>query len=428
MIIDFSISNYRSIYEKVTLSMQAAKLTGKEDTRQNVFISERYPNLFVLKSAVIYGPNASGKSNLLSALAYFIGFIVDSTDNKFEQELFQRPFKLNNTALSEPTSFEIAFIARDGIRYTYGFSYDKNGIIEEYLYSYGTKETKLFVRKKGEKIQFSSHFRGEKKVLEDQLLNNHLLLSKAANSNYSIVQPAYAYFLNNFSFFPSIIGPDFSDDYLSSRSAMEYDSFFKNNIINFLKVADTGIEGLEVKEEKVSFIMGGNPDGTLDEREYMEEDISVIHVAYDEIGNQERVIWRLTQESSGTIKLFEVAKPVMEVLRKGGVLIIDEINTSLHPLISGFIVQLFNSSKSNPKNAQLIFTTHDVTLLNKDLFRRDQIWFTEKNRRQMTELFSLNAFDKKEVRWDIPFDRWYLSGRFGALPNIQEFKWSGDEA
>jgi hypothetical protein len=209
---------------------------------------------------------------------------------------------------------------------------------------------------------------------------------------------------------------------------MEYDSFFKNNIINFLKVADTGIEGLEVKEEKVSFIMGGNPDGTLDEREYMEEDISVIHVAYDEIGNQERVIWRLTQESSGTIKLFEVAKPVMEVLRKGGVLIIDEINTSLHPLISGFIVQLFNSSKSNPKNAQLIFTTHDVTLLNKDLFRRDQIWFTEKNRRQMTELFSLNAFDKKEVRWDIPFDRWYLSGRFGALPNIQEFKWSGDEA
>ena len=386
--------------------MLATKLTAKENTKENYFSPKTYPNIQVLKSAVIYGPNASGKTNVLRSLFFFIHFILDSTDYKFHEELFRRHFVFYKNALEEPTTFEITFIADDHIRYKYGFSYNKQDILEEHLYSYASsKETKLFVRKKGEKIQFSSQFRGEKKILEDQLLHNNLLLSKAANSNYHLMQGIYAYFRANFYF--SLYNNDESDSVSQTSTSMiamrAGDESFSKTMVDLLKVADSGIEGLELTEKF--------------------DEIYAIHRLYDESGNWEPVGWDLDQESSGTIRLFHLLGPIINILQKGSILVIDEINNGLHPSISEFIVKLFNSPESNPKNAQLIFTTHDVTLLNKHLFRRDQVWFTEKNNLGRTELFSLSSFDKKEVRWDVPFDRWYLSGRFGALPNIQDIKW-----
>ena len=423
MIIDFSVSNFRSIYEKVSLSMLASKLTGKEDTKENYFYPERYKNFPILKSAVIYGANASGKSNLLKALAVFRSFIINSTDAKFGEGLEQEPFRLHKIALDEPTSFEMMFITKDHIRYKYGFSYDKQDILEEYLYSYASlKETKLFVRKKGEKIQFSSQFRGEKKVLEDQLLNNILLLSKAANSNYLMMQDVYSYFKDNFLIFDS----NYDSDYRFSNKISVQDEVFKKGIIDFLKVADTGIEGFNSTKEEVPENLLKIADRHPELKDHLLEsagyDTDVFHRIPADAGTNELVKWDLEEESSGTIKLFAMAGPMIDILQKGGVLIIDEINNGLHPLISEFIVRLFNNPQNNPKNAQLIFTTHDTTLLNKHLFRRDQIWFTEKNNLARTQLFSLGSFDKKEVRWDVPFDRWYLSGRFGALPTIADLQ------
>ncbi|HTA26898.1 MAG TPA: ATP-binding protein [Bacteroidia bacterium] len=415
MIIEFSVQNFRSIYDKVTLSMLASKLTGKEATLDNIFYHENYPNIPLLKSAVIYGANASGKSNVLKSLEFFKDFIIDSTDYKFAQPLPHEPFRLNRKGPTEPSYFQIDFIARDKIRYIYSFKFDENEVVEESLSSFSSrKETRLFFRKKGEKINFSSSFKGEKKVLEDQLLANNLLLSKAANSNYEQLQIVYTYFngLNIFLEHPK--GGEFS-----KKKSIE-DDYFKKYITEFLRVADTGIDSFEIKTEK-------KHTGLIDFNSILKVfnfssplyDIEVIHYTSDDY-KPKQVRWDMAEESAGTRKLFDLAGYIIEILYKGDILVFDEINKSLHPHLSKFIIDLFHNKKTNPKNAQLIFTTHDVSLLTSELFRRDQIWFTEKNNKNMTELYSLGSFDKKDVRKDVPFDKWYLSGRFGAIPILGE--------
>jgi len=415
MIIEFSVQNFRSIYDKVTLSMLASKLSSKEATLDNVFYHENYPNLPLLKSAVIYGANASGKSNLLKSLVLFKDFIINSTSNKFGDKLPYEPFRLLTKATKEPICLEMDFIAWDNIRYVYGFKIDEYEVLEEYLSAFNSrKETKLFVRRKGERIQFSSSFKGEKKILEEQLLKNTLLLSKAANNNYEQMQVVYSYFTNAISIIP------FDNNPITTSFLAYTDSKFRKYLTDFLKAADTGIEGVEVERD----ILQRYSSNELDNMPWNYTTNYRINVAHKSIdnSNSEKIFWSLSEESEGTQKIYHIVAPVIETLNTGGILIIDEISSSLHPDIVGrLIIELFNNKKTNPKNAQLIFTTHDVSLLTSELFRRDQIWFTEKNNKGMTELYSLGSFDKKEVRKDIPFDKWYLSGRFGALPNIQEF-------
>ncbi len=418
MIIEFSVQNFRSIYDKVTLSMMAAKLTGKEATLDNIFYHENYPNIPLLKSAVIYGANASGKSNVLKALHFFKNSVVNSTDNKFGEELDYQPFRLLKDAPKEPSCFEMDFIAQDGIRYIYGFKATVKEVLEEYLSIFTSrKETKLFIRKKGEKIQFSSSFKGEKKVLEEQLLKNNLLLSKAANSNYQQLQIIYTYFSHHINLTDEIKGTTYySHEYYeakfyTAKKINENDSFTKR-VIDILRSADTGIENFKVKKYEDNGALFSIGD-------YY--DIEVMHTYFDNESSLS-VTWPLAEESEGTQKLFELTGVILDILDNGETLIFDEINNSLHPHLSKFIIDLFHNKKTNPKNAQLIFTTHDATLLTKENFRRDQVWFTSKNEKGMTQLYSLGDFDKKEVRWDIPFDRWYLTGRFGAVPNIQDYK------
>jgi len=404
----------------MSFSLLATKLTGKDATHKNYFKPEKYKQLPILKSAVIYGANASGKTNLLKAMGFFQQFIIDSTDLKFGEELPYQPFKLFKSANSEPSSFEMEFISKDEIRYIYKFSYDQVDILEEQLISFATrKPTELFYRKKGESIRFSSSFKGPKRSLEEQLQNNHLLLSKAANSNFEQVHHVYSYFSDNI----HILNSNFNSNLFSKKSSFEND-YYRKHIIDFLKIADTGIDSFEVLRKDIGEVKGfdGFPEAI---KQRLAEDFSyqtnVVHYTCDD-GDPEPVKWSMEEESSGTIKLFALAGPIIDILNNGHVLIFDEINNSLHPLISEFIVQLFNSEDANPKNAQLIFTTHDTTLLNKNTFRRDQVWFIEKNQCGVSQLYSLCAFDKKEVRWDVPFDKWYLSGRFGALPIIKDFK------
>lgn len=420
MLIEFSVSNFRSISERITLNLLATRLTGKEATHSNYFKAEKYKSLPILKSAVVYGANASGKSNLLRAMLFFQQFILNSTNKKHGEELLHQPFKLSKKNVDEPSVFEMEFIANDGIRYVYGFSFNRMDILEEHLVSFATrKPTDVFVRQKGEPIRFSSSVKGQKKSLEEQLQNNHLLLTKAANSNFEQFHPIFSYFFENLNIFTN----SFSNNSFSKKRSYE-DEYFKKYINEFLKVADTGIDSFEVTKKEVGKLEGfGNIPENIKQR--LVEDLSyqtdVIHYTND-TETPEPIKWALDEESAGTIKLFALAGPIIDILNKGHILVFDEINNSLHPLISEFIVHLFNNAETNPKNAQLIFTTHDTTLLNKNSFRRDQIWFIEKNRMGMSQLYSLCAFDKKEVRWDVPFDRWYLSGRFGALPVIKDFK------
>jgi len=404
MIIEFSVSNFRSIYERVTLSMVAAKLTSKENTQDNIFEVERYKNLPLLKTAAIYGANASGKSNLLKAIDFFEEFLLNSTNLKLGDNITVVPFKLLKIAVNEPSIFEMDFIAHDENRYIYGFSVNESEVIEEHLISFSSsKPTEIFVRKKGEPIKFSSILKGHKKILEEQLQNNHLFLTKAANSNFEQLIPVYQYF-KQFNYTEK-------DGNFLMFSKFNKEVNFRKWLIKLLKTIDSSIENLVMQDLS---------------HELNKTELSIgyrIYVLHKLPGseNEDLIEWEFNEESDGTKKFLNWAYAVYSSLEIGFTFVCDELNNSWHPLITEFIINLFNNKETNPKNAQLIFTTHDSSLLSKDIFRRDQMWFVEKNKQGMSKLFSLADFDKKDVRWDIPFDKWYLSGRFGAIPNIQKF-------
>jgi AAA15 family ATPase/GTPase len=188
-------------------------------------------------------------------------------------------------------------------------------------------------------------------------------------------------------------------------------------VSQFLRIADTGIEAVQIYSKSVEMMFGGflqaNDQSTMLEAR-------VVHRAMGN-GDSKPIVWSMENESAGTRRLFSLTGPILDALAKGKVLFVDELDNHLHSLLSEMVVGLFNNAETNPLNAQLIFTTHDTSLLKKENFRRDQIWFIEKDHDGASRLFPLSAFDKKTVRWDIPFDRWYLSGRFGATPLIRDY-------
>ena len=420
MIISFEVQNFRSIYNPIRLDMLPSKMKGTQETEGNLLnISEH--KLKVLKSAVIFGANASGKSNILKAFEFFRLFVLNSIDLKLNQKIPFSPFRLFRVAENEPSVFTLEFLV-DANRYEYSFSIDETKVCEEYLVSYSSrKPSEVFSRKHGEPIKFNANFKGEKKSLESQLLDNQLLLTKGANNKFEPLMQIYEYFQKKFNVFTT----DFSDHSYSLKKAYEDDSFRKE-IVNFLKVADTGIEDFFVKKEEVDLssvkFAEAFPDelkSIIIERNYYNANVS--HTSCEIAGdnNPKDIFWPIDEESEGTQKLLAIAGPIIDILKKGSVLIFDEINNSLHPLISRFLVETFNNPERNPRGAQLIFTTHDVTLLDSELFRRDQIWLVEKNNCGFTDFQSLCGF---EIRKDAPLEKWYLAGRFGALPIISNFK------
>jgi AAA15 family ATPase/GTPase len=420
MIISFEVQNFRSIYNPIRLDMLPSKMKGTKETEYNLFEIPKH-KLKVLKSAVIFGANASGKSNILKAFEFFEMFILNSIDLKLNQKIPFNPFRLFRVAENEPSVFTMEFLV-DASRYEYSFSIDDTKVCEEYLISYSSrKPSEIFSRKHGESIKFNANFKGEKKSLESQLLDNQLLLTKGANNKFEPLMQVYEYFQKKFNVFTS----DFSDHSYSLRKSYEDDTFRKE-IVNFLQVADTGIEDFFVKKVEVDQSSIKFSDAFPDELKSMilenkSYQTSVSHVSCEKEGdtNHTDVLWPVDEESDGTQKLLAIAGPIIDILKKGSVLIFDEINNSLHPLISRFLVETFNNPENNPNGAQLIFTTHDVTLLDNELFRRDQIWLVEKNRCGFTDFQSLCGF---ELRKDVPLEKWYLSGRFGALPIITDFK------
>lgn len=404
MLIEFSVSNFLSFHNRASLSMVSSKPQGEAGLSKSIFFPTNYQDIPLLSSAAIYGANASGKTNLLLAIRAFRNLILRSTDRKLGELLAFTPFGLTRQSQHESTRFEMEFIAVDGVRYIYGFSYDWDSIVEEHLSSFANRRrADVFVREKGKPIKFGSSFKGHKKSLEDQLQGNHLLLTKAANSNFEQFFPIYHYFGTNC----ISLGSKFENSLFSRQQSFK-DPLFLEKISLFLRFADTGIDFIRVSKH---------------EEEGAKINTEVIHQTKGD-AVIEQISWPLERESSGTVRLFALAGPIIDVLDRGAVLFLDELNTHFHPRLSEGIVSLFNNPETNPKMAQLIFTTHDATLLNKDNFRRDQIWFVEKNANHETRLFSLSDFDKKEVRWDVPFDKWYLSGRFGAMPSINDLNFN----
>ena len=410
-----NVTNFRSFRDTQTFTLVKGK--GNE-LLENTFSIEGVKDLGLLNSAVIYGANASGKSNLLRSLRT-MKKVVTQTSQRGDK-LPVVPFKLDPTTLNQPSEFEVIFII-DGIRYQYGFSANEDKIFEEWLFAYPKgRAQKWFERIFNFETQnydwsFSSLLGGTKQLWKEATRENALFLSTAVQLNSEQLKPLFDWFDKKLKF--GDIG-GFSPGYSISLCVENK----KNDIMKFLRAADLNINDIEIKKEEF------NPS-TLpsDMPAFLKEllinnmkDGQVVDVRTAHLNNHNKaVFFDFEDESDGTKKLFAFAGPWMDVLKNGYVLFIDELHDNLHPKLVQFLVKLFHSKETNPKNAQLIFTTHETSILSQDVFRRDQIWFCERNKMQSTSLYPLSDFSPKKGKENL--ERSYLSGRYGALPFIRSF-------
>ena len=410
MLVDFTIKNYRSFKNESLFSMVAEK--KKEDIPNNLFNISEDSDISLLKTAVVYGANASGKSNLLLAFDTLKNFILNSTDLKLDQEIpYYKPFLLDVETRNQPMLFEIEFITAEPMRYRYSVEFDKTQIISEKLIFFPEKNGRNLFERDGVtgKYSWGRDLKGKKESLTGEVLKNVLFLSKAANNNESDerLRAIYRYFRTNFMFHTSADSSR-TEVYLTSLKMNDLSQKgFNESLIEFLKSADLGISSVRVRKEK-----------TIND---LSTKVDIGHRVFSRTNETgEDHFFQLQDESAGTIKMFDLAGKIIDTLRNGNVLIVDELDSSFHPLMSEYILSIFNDPVKNPKNAQLIVATHDAYLLDSEKLRRDQIWFVEKDKYGASNLYSLDEFEKSEVRKNVPFDRWYLSGRFGALPLIDK--------
>ena len=392
MIIQFTIGNFLSIKEQSTLSLAASALKDIQVSSEDILFNVGDTGFTLMKSAVIYGANASGKSNFIKAFDFFKWYVINSSkDIQAGERVNVESFRLNSGTADEPSYFEAIFCDEDN-QYRYGFEADNTIVHSEWLYQKSNKkrakEVELFYREK-DKFDIHSKFIVGKEVAGKKMVrSNALLLSVAAQFN----DPTSVEIMGWLNGTTIISGSN--DDKIWNLAAIQLDDVkMKQRIVEFSRYADLGIENIE----KV--------DNTI---------IST-HIQYDDEGNEIKFVtfpFR-KNESEGTIKYFSLAYPIIDALDNGKRLIIDEFDSKMHPLLTCRIIALFNSKETNPKNAQLIFTTHDTNLLSANIFRRDQIWFTQKDRYGATDLYSLAEY---KVRNDASFEKDYLSGKYGAIP------------
>ena len=399
MLIQFSVENYLSLKEKVVLSMLASNDT---EHIEHLITSKKKESY--LKAAVIYGANASGKSNVLNAFWFMVNYVLTSHEKQLHKPIDRIPFKFDKATLEKPSSFEVIFTI-DDIRYVYGFSATDKEVVEEYLYYYPNgRQAIIFERKNTNEYRFTVDV-DEQMTLRDRTSANKLYLSVASNWNYKKVVPVFGWFASC-----KILTKNSVADAYGVDAEQLRDDEYRSVIEAMLRVADFGIQSLQIREvENVKRL-------AKTEEEYI--NIDAIHLVQDEDGNTHPFALNMTEESDGTNSYFKLVGIVKNVLDKGGLLVADEMDAHLHPLLMKHLVMLFNSETYNPNGAQLIFTSHNTNLLDLDVLRRDQIWFTEKDEKCVaTDLFSLYDFS---VRKDAKVEKGYLIGRYGAIPFIKE--------
>jgi len=424
MLIEFSVSNFRSIRERQTLTLAKSKRKEPDILNENSFSNSDLTGLELLRSCAVYGPNAAGKSNLLLALRVMAQVVEESaTDMRRGDKLPVQAFRLDAATREAPTEFEVVFISQ-GVRYQYGFAARKEKVIEEWLIAFPKGRAQhWFARQWDEKKdkyqwQMGNSLQGKKQLWMESTRSNALFLSTAVQLNSQQLQPVYDWFDNTLRM-ASVSGwaPGFTASLCDKKE-------YKAKVMDFLKAADIDIDDVIVK--KKVFDSGDLPDDITEEfcsqickdlegKEIVAE-LNTVH--FDNEGKPVVFDFR-ENESDGTQKLFSFAGPWLDTLENGYVLIIDELHDNLHPKLVRFLVQLFHSDKTNPNNAQLVFTTHETSILSSEIFRRDQVWFCEKDQAWATQLFSLTDFNYRPRE---NLEMAYLAGRFGALPYARDLK------
>lgn len=426
MLISFSVRNFRTFREQVEWSLVASPDKTREEN--NVVDLPAF-GLRLLKGAVVYGANASGKSKLINALEYMHAFVLTSSDKgQIGKPTYIESFKLNPDSAVDSSEFEIQFIYKNEL-YRYGFEVSATRIEAEWLFLRTEKgarnkpEVELFYRNGQEIVYNARRFGGivSELVKNAAVRENALLISVAAQFN----QPKATAVLKWFDDLVILSGKD--EDWERALTFMLLRHPENHEVIqHFLENADLDIAHIEIGIEKKPFNYK-DPDETGEKfRNWSKQQHATTKTLHRAYNNERKPVELvpfslLLDESTGTKKMLELAGPVLSVLDDGQVLIVDELDARLHPNLVSKIVQLFNSKTTNPNNAQILFNTHDTNLLASGNFRRDQIWFTEKNRYGEATLYSLADFKTDVVKKDDDFEANYVRGKYGAVPYLGNF-------
>lgn len=386
MLLQFSVTNHRSIKETAVISMKAAA----DKTMKEILISPDGKKELVPVMA-IYGANAAGKSNVIHALLLMREMICGNYAKPLKgAELPYEPFAFVDGE-TKPTAFEIIYY-NDGIKYAYGFSFNKNRIIDEYLYHWPNGREALVFSREKDKYEFRESIQ-EQLTLAGRTSDNRLYLTTSNEWNCAQTEKAYLWFQKNLR---GVIATGVSNE--ATIAAIREGGDEKKRILKEMMLADFGICNVELTGTKEKPI------------------ISTVHRLTDSNGEQKQYTLLLGQESVGTQRFFSRIGLWMEAINSGAVLVVDEIEASMHPLLTRHLIEMIQDQTVNQNHAQLIFTTHDTGLLDLKLLRRDQIWFAEKDEKSMqTDIYALTEFSPRK---DENIAKGYLQGRYGAIPFI----------
>lgn len=426
MLIEFKFGNFRSFRDEAVLSMEAMGL-GR---LKNCLIS--YNSMKLIPSVAIYGKNGGGKSNVIRAFWLAVQFIKNAQRTQHENaKIPVKPFLLNDYSKDEPTFFEFTYVL-DNVKYIYGFSATKEKIFSEYLYHSpkGQKAT-VFTRTE-QKFNFTEE-KAKRKLISEAVAPNQLFFSVACTMNDADCMRAMKWF-RDYVFF--------SRDYADiPEQLLEYsnDKNMLAAISGYAKAADLGIEKMEFefKDEVVkdfeseknipeeirfaltAFMQNLKENSNISEIGLQKSEVRATsyHNGINKNGIKTSFTLDLSDESDGTRKLMSIAPAIESVLNNGGIVLVDELEKELHPMLVNYIVAKFQSKTSNPNGAQLIFTTHNTELLNLELMRKDQLYFADKNRKDgASELYSIGDFSTKTAD---NIRKGYLAGKYGATPDIE---------
>ena len=412
MLVEFRVTNFRSIRDEQVLSLVASSDKSLRDTHVHETGLKAVPG--VLRSAAIYGANASGKTNVIRALKYMRDVVLESaTKVQPEQTYNVQSFRFDQDTKEGSTDFEITFL-KDGLRHEYGFSMNQKRFLSEYLTVYkSAKPQHWFDRWYDESTdddvyEYKTGLTGPKQVWEEATRPNALFLSMASQLNSKKLRSIYEWFAESLVIFneDQKLSPDYTVKAITEQKTRE-------KVCEFIAAADISVDGIDIEPMKVAS-KAFHFDLEAGKTEVHDEEVEQYAIRFHHRSDAGDATFEFMDESAGTRNLFILAGPVLDILKGGKTLVIDELDTSLHPLIVHYFVKLFHNDETNQGNAQLIFSTHDVSLLDAaGLFRRDQIWFTNKGNDQATKLVGLSEY---KIRKDKARERGYLSGRYGGSP------------
>lgn len=414
MLLQFNVSNFMSIKDEVCFSAFANAGTDHSDRLINV------KGKRILPSLAFYGANAAGKSNLFKALSAAIVLVRNSGDLQVNSATGIVPFLMDKDSRNKPTSMDFIFI-HNGIEYEYGFKADSRTVYEEYLYKYtSAKPSMVFERTNIDTYKFTVETKRELEPLKARNTANKLFLSTATKWNSTFTKDAFLWFAEEIDTYDSRSINDAQYlEYLDKRNNSAKTKAF---LLSMLKHAEINIEDYDFESKTAEDISIPLPSGIMLDQSVLEKikksaklfRLSAIH-SVNNSGNTEYYDIDFNLESNGTKMVFAYGPIIEEALEKGRTIVIDELDNSLHPSLTRYLVNLFNDMSVNVNGAQLIFNTHDISLLDLDIFRRDQIYFVEKKNNAQTDVYSLADFSPRKGE---KVQRGYLQGRYGAIPFV----------